>query len=373
MAFEQGTATDHVDLYNKLYTFVTSHPDLVAANQQWERVTTVGSAPPFAWGVTTAPDAGDGSVDDGGFPADLMLKGRGLAGQDEVFVALRLVTRSGTQRAGFYVRGYFGVDESVNGFNGHINPSLAVGVPLWFNQAMSYWFVANGRRFGGVVNAGGVYMSFYAGLYLPYATPAGNPYPLAIGGNMRGDRTFDDTWVSSTGNYFGSFVDPWSGSSSTLSGSSLQVVGPEGGWNIFCNAGGYDSPVGTRTNDTGYTGVHPFGSAVLPRSLAYASDRDVAPPGYGAAYRYLRACYLRAQTPLLGGGYLLTPLTLFASRYHTNLNVPAGVWGILDGFHQVAGLGNTAENIVTVGGVDHLVAPITYRTENDCFFTMALE
>lgn len=373
MAVEIGTATGHVDLYNKLYTFLTSDSELVAEGQQWERVATVGTEPPWAAGGTSHADP----------EAAVMLKGPGLAGQDEVYVSMSLRTLAATQRGGFYIAGHFGVAPAVATFLGHINSSAPVGVPLRVNQAMKYWFVANGRRFAGVIEVGGgVYMSFYAGLYLPYATPAGNPYPMAIGGSMRGDRSFADTWVTDTNSYLGSFVDPWgirppAGlTPGSLSGSSLYVVSPDGLWNTFANAEGYDSDISSKNpaDRNGYNGVHPFGSAALPRALAYANASGTTPPGSGGVYRYLRSCYLRAQRPMLGGGYLLTPLTLFASRYHAGVSpVPSGVWGVLQGFHQVAGFGNAAENTITVGGVDHLVSRIAHRQGNDCFFTMALE
>ena len=61
MAVEIGSATDHEDLFNKLYTFLTSHADLVNAGQQWERVASVGQVPPFSasQGTSGAGDEND--------------------------------------------------------------------------------------------------------------------------------------------------------------------------------------------------------------------------------------------------------------------------------------------------------------------------
>lgn len=365
MAVEIGTATDHVDLYNKLYNFLTANPDLVAANQQWERIPTVGTPPPWTTGGTAGSDP----------TAAVMLRGPGLAGQEEVFVSMALRTIMATRRAGFYLAGHFAVNPAVNTYLGHIQSSLNVGVPLWFDQPMGYWFVASGRRFMGVINCSGVYMSFYAGLYLPYASPAGNPYPLAIGGSLP-QRDFDNTWVTTTDDFLGSFVDPWIGSDLNSYGSdwtTLRVVGPGDGWVNIVNARGHDTSMPTPSGTTFNTGVHPFGSAVYMSPFASNYARNETPPTRAGGYRYLRSCYLRAQQPLLGGGYLLTPLTIFASRRNASTPGPRGVWGVLDGIYHVSGHGNSAENIITVGGVDHLVSQIAFRNSPDCFFAMALE
>ena len=74
MAVEIGTATDHVDLFNKLYTFLTANADLVGAGQQWERITSVGQVPPF-----TASQGTSGAGDEGDTTGAVMLKGPGLA------------------------------------------------------------------------------------------------------------------------------------------------------------------------------------------------------------------------------------------------------------------------------------------------------
>lgn len=367
MAFEQGTATDHVDLYNKLYTFLTSHPDLVSVGQQWERVPTVGLPPPWTE-ANPSSNTGHSSIHR---HTDLMLKGPGLAGQDEIFVSMRLAYLSSIDRAGIYIRGHSGVDPGQDSYSAHVNTSRHVMVPLW-SQSAGYWFVANGRRFVAVIKRGTRYFSFYAGLYLPYALPSGNPYPIMVGGSSP-DVSIEDVGVDSIGAWVGMFADPWR--TNTSRGSQLQVMGPEGTWSTFLNGADYDSASIPGVSAYRTNGVHPFGSALFPRALSMfgSSSGGGTPPGWGRGYRYLRNAFILAQRPLLGGGYLLTPLTLLSSNFHTPDTVPSGVWGIMDGVFFVPGQGNTSENIVQVAGVDHLVVQNVYRVRNDCYFALALE
>jgi hypothetical protein len=53
-----------------------------------------------------------------------------------------------------------------------------------------------------------------------------------------------------------------------------------------------------------------------------------------------------------GGQYALTPIVLTDT---------VNVYGELDGVYQVSGFGNSSEDIVTAGGVDHLVVQDVYR------------
>src|SRR5690606_16442348 len=155
-------------------------------------VTTVGTAPPW----TEANPSSSTEKDSGYTTTDLMLKGPGLAGQDEIYVSMRLAYTSSNDRSGVYIRGHSGVDVGEPSYSGHVNTSRSVGVPLW-SQNIAYWFVANGRRFAGILKLGTVYETFYAGLYLPYATPSGNPYPLMVGGAFR-DVTIADVGPATT-------------------------------------------------------------------------------------------------------------------------------------------------------------------------------
>ena len=344
MAVENGNATDHVDLFNKLYTFLTSNADLVNAGQQWARVTSVGLAPP----LTANSDA----LGDDGISGAVMLKGPGLAGADEIYVSMYLYDNTALDRQMLYLMGHNGVLADNDTYQNHINSSPRKAFPVW-RQAMEYWFIASGRRFMGVVKLGTVYEVFYCGFYLPYALPDGNPYPLMIGGTTAGSTS--NVGQETTGDDHRAFVDPWE-----RSPGSLTFLTYAGNW---VNARHDNS-----TNNVEHA-VHPFFAAAEPRELESNTD-SITPPSDD--WMDTRSSYLASQRPLLGGGYLLTPLTLHGTQYHTPVADP-GVHGIMDGLHHVTGSGNLAENIIQVGGVDHLVLHNVYRTTSASYFTMALE
>ena len=114
--------------------------------------------------------------------AELIVKGTGLSGGDGVFVGLQRYASSTLDWFNWSVQGFIGyVPENV--FASQPGASPARGLPLW-DQAIPYWFVASGRRFVVVAKVSTVYVSMYAGLALPYATPAQFPYPIMVGATL---------------------------------------------------------------------------------------------------------------------------------------------------------------------------------------------
>src|SRR5690606_34479125 len=78
MAFEIGTATDYRDLLDRFHAFITTNPDLVAANQQWQAL---------RW-TTDAQNK------------ELILKAPGLAGTEEIYCGIRT---SESATSGYYL------------------------------------------------------------------------------------------------------------------------------------------------------------------------------------------------------------------------------------------------------------------------------
>ncbi len=118
---------------------------------------------------------------------ELIVKGPGAAGQDQVFVGLQRYALSTSDWFNWRVRGFIGfVSENV--FASQPGASPARGLPLW-DQAIPYWFVANGRRFVVAAKVSTVYESLHGGLVLPYATPAQYPYPIMIGATLSTDSS----------------------------------------------------------------------------------------------------------------------------------------------------------------------------------------
>ena len=207
MAFEIDTATDWLDLLDRLVTFLTTNADLVAASQNWSLE--LDQATPLGWKV---------------------LKGPGLAGADEIWCSI-------------YAGPYSTPGDYFNWqLRGSLGYELLSGVPTWYgaspstivhlwNDSIPYWFVANGRRFVVVAKVSTVYESLYGGLMLPYASPNQYPYPLFIGGSDY-DGASAARW-SSTDNAHRPFADPSRYNTNNNSGAFLRY--PDGTWNVISN------------------------------------------------------------------------------------------------------------------------------------------
>jgi len=163
MAFTSGTATDYLDLLNRLKQFVTQ--DMLPANERWSVLRWVP-----------------------GPPAELVLQGPGLAGTDQINVGI--LSEAGSDYGNWKLRGFVGWNP-VQTFDGQYKSSSAYYAML-MTSAMSYWIVANGRRIVMVAKTGPYYEMVYLGLFLPYATPVQYPYPLLVGGSYNGSRRWSD-------------------------------------------------------------------------------------------------------------------------------------------------------------------------------------
>ena len=111
--------------------------------------------------------------------AELIVKGTGLSASDEIYVGMQRYASSTSDWFNWMVQGQIGY-VSGNTFGAQPGASPAKGLPLW-DQSIPYWFVASGRRFIVVAKISTVYEVMYAGLALPYATPAQYPYPIMVG------------------------------------------------------------------------------------------------------------------------------------------------------------------------------------------------
>lgn len=162
MPYEQGTATDYLDLLDKLCAFLTDEGTMGAQ----------------AWDVLK--NTTDGFSQDG----EVYLKGPGLAGADEIFVAIRTSHDVANNRYQWVLQGGVGFDTDLpfDGQPGAIPNTVAWPRVLLANSTMSYTFVANGRRLIVVAIVGTVIESCYCGWIIPYGPPGLWPAPLFIGG-----------------------------------------------------------------------------------------------------------------------------------------------------------------------------------------------
>mgnify|MGYP000967015348 CR=1 FL=1 len=111
MAWTSGTASDYLDLLTRLKAFVTEQ--MLPANERWQVMRWVP-----------------------GPPAELVLKGVGLAGTDEIYVAIQ--TETSSDYGNWKLRGYVTYNPGV-AFDAQYNSSQTFYALLTLS-AMPYWF-----------------------------------------------------------------------------------------------------------------------------------------------------------------------------------------------------------------------------------------
>ncbi len=325
MATATGTATDYLDFWNKLIAFLTTNATLVAAGQQWS----------VAW---TAPVGAPNST-------DIVLKGPGMSGSDEVFVGLRLETDVVGDRFTIFMTGMTGVLAGATEYDQHVN-CTPYSVRFFLGSIpMGYWFVANGRRFVAVAKISTVYQVMYGGLALPYSMPENYPYPMFIGG-MTAEGSPSADWRSVSADH-SCFVR--SKYSSISYQPSAWLLGPDGLW----------------LRATSYGSTTEGNIALAPDNFGTEDygmgDGTFGNTNYG--YKEFKDRIVQAY----GGNFPLYPITLVRSAPGSQ------TYAILHGIHYVPGRGNSAENTVLSGGKTYLVMQNAFRTLTGDYFAVHLE
>lgn len=236
---------------------------------------------------------------------ELIVKGPGAAGQDQVFVGLQRYALSTSDWFNWRMRTFIGYVPD-NTFASQPGAGTERAVALW-DQSIPYWFVANGRRFVAAAKVSTVYEAMHGGLILPYATPAQYPYPVLIGGTLGS--------ASST---------RWS---DTSAGHSVFAYAP--------------------------------GTLALRNVVGTQIAPDIWPSSPGASatlYNY---------RPAPGDSYPLFPIELQdggPNRY-----------GYLDGVYFVPGFAAAVEDVVQIGGINHVMLLNVFRTGVRDFWALRLE
>ena len=256
------------------------------------------------------------------------LKAPGLTGTENIYISFRTYADSATDVYNMAVHSATGFNAGAD-FYSQPGKSADTWVGLW-NDSMPYWFVANGQRVVFVAKVSTTYHAGYVGKILPYGTPTEYPYPVYVGGEFTDPYT---RW-SSVNEGYRHFVDPGY--------YSAYLCFPSGVWREIGNF--YDSG-----GESGWsTGRHvwPYGTHNIDTSVATR---------------------LRELRENIDGTYTLLPTIIVCSTPEP------GVFGEIDGCYYVAGYGNAAENIVTIGGADYLVVQNVFRTARPSYWALKLE
>jgi len=298
MAFATGTASNYTDLLARLITFLTTNANLVSAGQNWTVLNTQALG-----------NAGENSH---------LLRGPGLAGEDEVYVRIMANSVAASDIWGWSFWG-FGSYNAGLPHDSQPNTSGSCGMALW-NGSIPYWFIANGRRFIVVAKISTVYSSMYAGLYLPYAAPTEFPYPIVVMGSHEDATTARWSQANFT---VGGFFEPSDGN------AYLRHI--DGTWIAVAN---YTEANGRSHMDT--TCVWPY-----DMDLYYRENAD--------------------------GSY-----SIVSTIIHSNTS-GGNVYGELEGVFFTSGYGLASEDVITISSVNYLVVQSVYRTTRLSYAAIRLE
>lgn len=299
MAFTTGTATDYVDLLDKLRAYLLA--------QGW-----------------TILDFNLGTINGGG---NLFVRAPGAGADKQVFVQIYTEANAALGQYGWRMRGSTGY---VSGAGEGAQPGQS-GSPAYFNlwqNSISYWLYVNDRRFMIVAKMSTVYASAYCGFFLPFSQPDNYPFPLYIAGNYPFLAEYN---LSNAANRF--FVDPGGNLFGVNNGAHVRT--PTGVWLPVQN---HDF---SSSNDDG---VSP-GRAAFAFTWPYCvGESQFGTPGYAQAGTGRDAT---------GGGMLdnlvrtrQSELGLFPVSIHPALE-PA--LGVLDGAYCPWGDNIVTEQTATVG------------------------
>lgn len=134
---------------------------------------------------------------------ELILKGVGYTGEEEIFVGFRTYQDAGADYYNLVAAVFTGYVPS-NTFDTQPGARLS-GVPA-HNNRIDYWLTLNPQRIALAMKVGTpVYESAYVGKFLPYGRPSQYPYPVVCSGMLNGTPAtrFSDTGSSHSMGYKG--------------------------------------------------------------------------------------------------------------------------------------------------------------------------
>jgi hypothetical protein len=225
------------------------------------------------------------------------------------------------------------VTRSATGYSGSQVWSIQPGVSpeyftaFWDND-MLYWMIGSGRRYSVAAKVSTTYHAMYQGLFLPFGSPTEYPLPLC---NL-GEKDDEEAWNS---------------------------VAP--GFDVFC--------IPSSTVQIG--GVRDVAGAWLDVSNSASAGEIQFWPA--ATFGYFVSSIWDNHENFNNGDHQLFPVVLITGPVSgTSVPLGANTFGVLDGIRRVTGFGNSAETILTISAVDHVVFQNIARTTREHFWTMEM-
>lgn len=196
MSVATGTATNYLDLLNRLSTFLTG--------LGW---TKLGDN-------TTSYSFGGDTVDH-----EIFMEAPGLSGTEAIYLNFQAYHNTSSGYFNFRLAGATGYN-AAQPFAAQPGISPFSYMPLW-NNSIPYTFIANAQRVIIVAQVNTVIESCYMGKFNPYGSPSQYPYPVAIGGTANQNNIlFSDNSFNHQ-----AFFDPL----------ALYICMPDNSWNWVSN------------------------------------------------------------------------------------------------------------------------------------------
>lgn len=315
MATTTGTANNYFDLLTKVRDYL---------------VGTVG------W-VQIGGEASNPISSDAMF---VSLKGPGLTGTDEILVTMQPSSVAANNAYAIRVRGH----------TAYVNPGVDQpgadskwAYLLTFNSPVTYWIVANGRRFIVIVKNASRYDVMYAGFILPEHLPGDWSYPLFIGASCYTGEFAQSTDILEHSNFW----NPMATSSGNTALSSAYLFAPMQSWVLVRN--GYPQGSNLFTFSTGRVTI-PW-TRLCQQNLRRQLDNQ--------------PWFRRGQLAAIDRD----------SNGSVDSDVPEGgmFYGSFDGVFYTPAFGATAEQEAVVSGVTYKMFPNVGRTADGQFAAIAME
>jgi len=282
---------------------------------------------------------------------ELVLKGPGTTGTDEIFSAIQTVENAGDDYYNWRMMGMTSYADVEMKYIPGITKGRLPRLLMWAGP-IKYWLIANGRRFVLQAKISSVYQPCYLGFPLPTGLPTQFPYPLIVGGAACPSATAALNRYSSTDNSHRGFPNSYADAAGVCIGSTFDYTSEYStlkvlqgtSWNRILSASGASSIGGT--------------NIVWPYSSSYYQIFDTAP--YHPFSTLLREN--------LDGSYPVLPTDIIISSPSNNN------FGFMQGVFAVPGFGGiAAEDTFDIAGVTYVAFPIVPNANRANFWALKLE